>query len=901
MSDSDKEMRFFSILILAVLAIYVLAYTFTFEKVKKEDKAKQIEAEQRMAEYPTLEDLLAHKDEIAKLVMQEGDIYYEMTDKTVITGIMNILSNVELTPVPVNPEDDWDRPVGGAVSALWLSIDMENENEYWKLIVDDYNLPADFVIDHTTLASAATGYRTTESGYYTKEGKIYGKIKSIMYNGTRIDLNEQADTEDEQPVTVDFEYNPEAIYTAEELDYVAKEGYFTMDICVSDGKVFFADMKNDIPDSHGDYYYESFLKQEYIWGYMDISGENRHEFKVKPVDPEYPYAGVSCIIGASEDRIYAMTFRAKDDDRFGKDLDRYVVENYITAFDMSGNALAETKYENKYSFPEEHDLGDASFVTGEGTVAVFNGALALYDTDLNEVSINTDKGISEIYPSEDGNIIALCMEGKDKKLVVYSAKNLKALKEEALPVNCNDEPVKGVIDGKSLLLSKGGGLSCGEKIVEVELTTGNETEVMDLFHSGIDGYYIKNIIKIGKNDILAECEDKYSPKGSLLTRYVKMDEAVANSRKRIVVFGAYDSYLRAFNGLSKEYYADSYESKNGYYFEDPNDLAETFKGENAPDVAAVRDFTDVYFDSGVLADVSELLKEGELFEGIREAFSDNGVLRAYPVYYNVDTLVTYNNLTKDGAFDFDTFYALLKQGAGKKLFANIRQDVICDFLSYPGNPFLNCDTGINNFDSDEFKAFLKALKELDENYTDGDDFLTIGPDGEESFLGWEEIDNLWIKDKKESGSNFMITTIYNMYYDHLIGGVFGENMAFAGFPLKDGSKSFISDSEALVVNELSDEKEGALEFIKCYREVPNRALVTKADFEASAGALQANATEKIFAKETMDAVNNVGGFMYNLPGEARDFIDQTLDKYCDGDISEDEAVAAFQEYFGLNE
>lgn len=895
MSNSDKEMRFFSILILAVLAIYVLAYTFTFVKVKKEDKAKRIEAEQRMTEYPTLEDLLAHKDEIAKLVMQEGDIYYEMTDKTVITGIMNILSNVELTPVPVNPEDDWDRPVGGAVSALWLSIDMENENEYWKLIVDDYNLPADFVIDHTTLASAATGYRTTESGYYTKEGKIYGKIKSIMYNGTRIDLNEQADTEDEQPVTVDFEYNPEAIYTAEELDYVANEGYFTMDICVSDGKIFFADMKNDIPESHGDYYYESFLKQEYIWGYMDLNGENRHEFKITPADSEYPYAGVSCIIGATDDRVYAMTFRAKDDEYFGKDFDRFIVENYITSFDMSGNVLAETGYKYDYQYPYEHALGDTSFATKEGTLAVFNGALALYDSELNEISLNTDKRISGIYPSPDGNIIALFTDGKERKLAVYSAKNLKVLKEETIPFNYTGEQVKGIIDGKDVLVDIWDEQSGSEKIIAVDLTTGDETEVMDLFHSGINGYDIKSVIEIDKNSILAECDDTYSPRGSLLTRYIKTDENVAKNRKQIVVFGVYDSYLREFNGRSNEYYADKYVGPVENNFSDASELAEIFRGESGPDVALVRNFTDAYFDSGVLADVSELLKENELPDGVKDAFSEGEVLRAYPTYYNVATLVTYKNIAKDGELDQDTFFDCIKQSEGKELFANAWQDVFDWFLMYPGNPFLDCDTGTCNFDGDEFKSFLKMIKTLDDR-DHSEDVFFYKPRGSE-LISWEEVVNQWLTHQKEAGSIFMISTFIGMYYDDWVCDLFGKNMVYTGFPLKEGSKSFISHADAFVVNELSDEKRGALEFIKVYRDVPDRTVVTKADFEASYGALHTNAAEEALAEEIMKAVNDVGGFMYDLSGESGKFIDQTLQDYYNGIISEDETAAAFKEYF----
>ena len=103
--------------------------------------------------------------------------------------------------------------------------------------------------------------------------------------------------------------------------------------------------------------------------------------------------------------------------------------------------------------------------------------------------------------------------------------------------------------------------------------------------------------------------------------------------------------------------------------------------------------------------------------------------------------------------------------AGKLLFAGTRSNVICDFIRYPGNPFWNHETGICNFDGDEFKSLLKHIKNLDDMFYGGDDLIREDPDGEE-YIDWDAIDDKWIKDKKAAVSIFMVTTFHNMYYDN---------------------------------------------------------------------------------------------------------------------------------------
>ncbi len=518
MSNSDKEMRFFSILILAVLAIYVLAYTFTFVKVKKEDKAKQIEAEQRMTEYPTLEELLAHEDEIIRLATHEGDIVYEVTDKTVIAGIMNTLKGFELTAVPVNPEDDKGCPPGGVTDALVLYFHTENEGEYWELAIDDYNRPADFIIEHSTIVSATTDYRITEVGYYTKADNVYRKIKSIMHNGTRIDLNEQAALHPDPEI--DFSYNPETVFCGEELNFVKESDYETTDIDISSDKVFFC--CNRAIETDIDYVdYEGVLF-DYVWGYADKSGENRAVFAIKSDDAEYPYAGIQGFVGATESKIYAYLFCAKmtdSEDPYNK----AEIKHYLASFNYDGELIDKVPLD--YSFYK--GLWVDGIVTESGKVAIFSdgNTVSLYDENLNLISTVTDKEISYIAKGSDGNVVALLWNTDYIKHVVYDGTNLKLVDEYPMQYYKFEEHPLGVTDDYRILAIRYDKETDRSKIIAVYVDNYGASELMDVTASrGDDGDYIESAWLEDDNTIFVEERTDYDRHYVSLIRYTKETE-----------------------------------------------------------------------------------------------------------------------------------------------------------------------------------------------------------------------------------------------------------------------------------------------------------------------------------------------------------------------------------------
>ncbi|MBO4678215.1 MAG: hypothetical protein J5626_00950, partial [Lachnospiraceae bacterium] len=317
------------IAIAAIAAIFVAVFIAVFPtlvRVRKETK-RIVAEEEAIAGYPTLDWI--NVDNIVSMETYEGDIVYKVTDRDDITKVMDTLKSVELVTEYVDPGDDNKRATGGPVDGLHLFIEMSNENESWFIYADDENMPTNFVIERTLWKNKETNWFETKTGYYSKADKIYGKVKAIMYGGERIDLNEvnraeNDETQDEVPQkeddaptkssdhkVVNLDYNPDTIYTAETLDFVGVKGCVTKDIFVGGDKIYFCCYK-DTSNNPAYFDYDFILGYTHSWGYVNKDGSKKAVFKLYSDDPEYPYRGMLAIIGATDESVYAVTFRAKN-------------------------------------------------------------------------------------------------------------------------------------------------------------------------------------------------------------------------------------------------------------------------------------------------------------------------------------------------------------------------------------------------------------------------------------------------------------------------------------------------------------------------------------------------------------------------------------------------------------
>lgn len=906
-------------IICCVILLAIVASGVIIPWVKREQTLKQIKEQHEaeleiLAAYPWIDEI--DPDNIAKLTSCEGDIVYTVTDKEAIAEIMGIIRDTNPQPVIINPEDDKGRPAGGPKNALWLDITTKDDKESWSLTIDDENFPTDFVIDHTVYKNKDTNWFETKTGYFTKPDKIYRKVKAIMYKGERTDLNEVSDTGQDGSSEwnrVDFEYNPDAIFTAETLTLTDKEGLYTTDVKCAYGKYFFTRIKVDEDLILSEISYEDKLRFKYFWGYMDENGDNETEFALKSTDPEKPYCGIHKMLGVTEDRVYAMTFQADENDYFSDKI------YYLTAFDMSGNVVAEKQYPYKIDFyPEVQSL-----ITKSGDILVYNGATALFDEEFNEIALNTDHRIIMVAPTENDEIAVLLKKEKGYNRAILDGKDLSIVSEDDRSYDLKDYRIVEMPDQSTLIMVKFESEGYRFKLVELSFDVGYETEIIDSFHSGINGR-ILGIVSRTRDEIILKTEGEQGYVDEVnLVKFTGVDRDVAAKRKPLKVLGESSYKLCLFNAMSKDYYAEDYYKTNRHEDRHMPTTAEELRTlcvkDGAPDVIYLFHAEDplnmIKIDE--VADLSGLLKEDgdvheeQFFPGIIKSLTYKGSLRAYPVTADLMTIVADSGFLKGEAFTYDKFSELLLQNEGKTLLFNVRRYMTEHFIGYYGNPFYSKSENICNFDTEDFKSLIKMIKNLYEDYEILYDFADRYT--ESGYGSMAEAEKAEVEGLKKAGAILSVEDINGwssgFYFEHT---AFGDNYEFVGFPTKAGGQSCFKQASVYVINDLSENKKGALEYIKSIAPehaedgvAADRLLFDKTlEEHMSSGYYQSYKDAEIHralyekAKEVMETAE---GFAVSFTDEDYDFIHGAMDAYFAGLSTEDETAKAFQEYFSAKD
>ena len=921
-----KKSNVIAISLAAAFVVAAVAVIFPAIMREKEKKRTALEAqamEEAIAAYPKLDEIDVNG--IVSLETYEGDIIYRVSNAETIAKVMDTLNSIELVAEYVDPAADKERATGGPVDGLHLLISMKDENDSWFILADDKSTPTDFVIEHTVCKNRDTDWFETKTGYYTKSDKIYGKIKAFMYGGERIDLNELNNSENNETrddgaksdsrqsddagnksddhKTVNLDYNPDTIYTAKTMDFVNEKGCVTKDIFVAGDKIYFCCYKENNDDwAYFDYNY--ILGYTHYWGYVNKDGSKKTVFRLSSDDPEYPYRGMLAFIGATKEAVYAVTFRAKSDGEYDKYDPAYESKYYVTAFDMSGKVVKETEY--KYNY--EIYRANPSLFLLDDKVVIFDGVLSLYDKDLNEIALNGDNRITAAAPAEDGNIAVLKYSSGKFSKAILNGTDLKELSQGEKSYDFTGYYLLNYYDESTLFAVKTEKWRENSKIIKIDLNTGDETEIIDSFHSGIQDDMLLKVFgdladipdKEGK--IIIETSFVWFDGGTKLLSCSKADKSVAEKRKPIKVY-AEDMNVRGFNAYSKDYYAEEY-GVNGadtnYYVESRFDLAKICRQEDKPDVLYLYRAEPEYIMTEEAADLSAVLakesdlSEDDFFPGIIKAFTYNGSLRAVPLSVGFTGLIAPSNTIRGGKLTPDIFSEILSENTDKSLFYETRRNALLYFLTYYGNPFYNPKEGIYNFECDDFKNLIKVTENLDWEYYDEYKYSNYDPD--EVYAGW-------LEKMKSLGAMFLrVGNAASFYQDPDIDTLFGKNYEYVGYPSTDGSKGCFFNPSVCVINNLSEEKEGALEFIKYALEnVPDYKLparISTFDKYAEYALKTERSISREYIRKFKEAMLTAQGCEYTLPDNAYDFIRDTLEKYYAEKATLDETARAFQIYFG---
>ncbi|MCQ2080021.1 MAG: hypothetical protein MJZ11_00085 [Lachnospiraceae bacterium] len=254
---------------------------------------------------------------------------------------------------------------------------------------------------------------------------------------------------------------------------------------------------------------------------------------------------------------------------------------------------------------------------------------------------------------------------------------------------------------------------------------------------------------------------------------------------------------------------------------------------------------DVYINKNLLVDLTPYIKEDpdldydDMLPNVNEAYSVDGKLYQLVPNFVIETMIIKDKFGKgrtswtiEEAYDF-----WKEQGFDKKLDAfNLRNNLIEKILSCTKDSFIDWENGTCNFETEDFYLMLDFLKHVPDKEIQNSD-------------GYEDVFSQYRKDGVLSycGQLFSFSD-YNFFSK----GYIGDSIDFIGYPSSDGNGSVIVPRLALAMNNYSECKEGAWEFMKVFFNHSKMKELGEMSFPNSKKMLDELAKEAMESKEVFE-------------------------------------------------
>ncbi len=209
-------------------------------------------------------------------------------------------------------------------------------------------------------------------------------------------------------------------------------------------------------------------------------------------------------------------------------------------------------------------------------------------------------------------------------------------------------------------------------------------------------------------------------------------------------------------------------------------------------------------DRGLLVDLSPYVERSELFErsdfvdGILDVYTCGDMLVGIPAEFMLRTVVGNSALldNKEG-LTLDELYSIENRNSGVKAFDGVtKEDMLQYLMMFNEDAFIDWNTGICNFDTEEFKVLLEYVSQFPDSVASG-------------------IENESLSSKIQEGKVlFAVADLYpSILRDYA--KMFGGNAAYVGFPTADGKGGhLLISSDAYAIAAVSEHKDGAWQFIE---------------------------------------------------------------------------------------
>lgn len=526
-------------------------------------------------------------------------------------------------------------------------------------------------------------------------------------------------------------------------------------------------------------------------------------------------------------------------------IETYENEQYVTTedqalccFDKEGNYLWETPVDmSKYQNDDTYSYVSSLLAVDDETIGILMGGdksglitVSADGTVSDLKKANSDKDIFSQSPTfaatDDGKLlISYYSEDWSKQFITtFDPKTGTLGTEYEVPAKARMNGFYNFAAGKNfdVLYSNNDG------VYGFNLGDQDVTKVMDYVNSDLATYGLNNMISIDQDSFIATYYDQTDYTNVLcLFTYVKPED-VKEKKTLIMACVGMDSDVKSnvirFNKESDEYritIKDYFEVDENYdssqsYTRLNNDII----AGNIPDLLVVNSSMpmDSYVQKGLFANVDELIKNDEelskldFFDNVFEAFRINDVLYQVVPKFTVNTCIAKKSIVGDRTSWTmeEVKQAASKLNGDKSLFGNDfnRDSFMSDMvMRYCGSDFVDLKTGKCNFETKLFEDLLEYAKTLPA----GDEESGYDEEYWEKF--WENYYTQY-RDNKTLICQLSIGNVSNLVSDTK--GMFGEEVAYIGFPTESDSGSFIEAYTSYAISAKSVNQDGAWKFLRFF-------------------------------------------------------------------------------------
>lgn len=351
--------------------------------------------------------------------------------------------------------------------------------------------------------------------------------------------------------------------------------------------------------------------------------------------------------------------------------------------------------------------------------------------------------------------------------------------------------------------------------------TPKDTKVMDFINSDLNVSSFDALISLNDTSFAGLFHENYNSEASMgIFTYV--DPANIPDRSVLLLAGCYisDDVMQRvveFNRSSAQYRimvqnVEEYDSEEEFAAGIAEMTNGIFSGK-MPDILVTEGLpVETYAARGFLADIGELierdaeLSQTDFLQNVFEAYSMDGKLYYVIPCFHVDTMIGASSVVGDRAsWTFtDALHLLETLPEGTNLIPETsRSSFLRTMMAYCGGSFIDTSTGKCDFQSRNFLDFLEYAKSLPKEL-DADSY------GEDYWRNYEA----QYREGRTLLAGMPISSFEDM--DYYVNDIFGEEISYIGFPMEEGSGSYIRAEEAYAISAHSDHMEGAWEFLRYY-------------------------------------------------------------------------------------